>query len=133
MAAKGMTPIRSNLSNFEQLPGVYFEPSLPEETVNAVMRAFQTIEPTVKVATDPDTSLPPGKYHFQIKSVTPPAPEWVTDKPPADVGPYLVTLENISLKRRKTCRAWWTGASWGSYNWRIWTVIAWKPMPEPME
>lgn len=124
-----MTPIRSDLISFERLPGVYFEPSLPEETVNAVMRAFQT----VKVATDLDTSLPFGKYHFQIKSVTPPEPEWITDEPPVGVGPYLVTLENTALKRRKTCRAWWTGTSWGSYNWRIWTVIAWKPMPEPME
>lgn len=157
-------------------------------TVNAVLRAFQT----VKVDTDLDTSLPPGtfrttdttciwqtnfnrlipgdSYHLLCSDGTihndvpylgvqgnhwpttlyglsfigfcpstkkpkeaTSAPEWITDGPPAGVGSYLVTLEDTVLERRKTHRAWWTGTYWGSYNRRIWTVIAWKPMPEPMQ
>ena len=59
---------------------------------------------------------------------------WITDEPPPAVGAYLVTLQDtLASTRRKTCRAWWTGTFWGSYNRRMWTVIAWKPMPEPMQ
>lgn len=63
------------------------------------------------------------------------ASRWITDYPPIKVGEYLVTLKDIrhGVNRRKSARAWWTGSNWGSYNHRMWYVIAWKAMPEPMQ
>lgn len=75
-------------------------------------------------------ALNKSKPNYQFTTTF--SPPWTyAPNSPSKAGKYIVTVENLLNRKRRTSTAWWSKDGWTGYNRKISEITAWKPLPEP--